>query len=52
MDTSHRGQSGHTLSRQRSGRLRCESHGTGTYPGGVDARLGHDPIGGLGHGGV
>ena len=43
MDTSHRGQGGDTLSRQRSGRLRTELHGTGTYPGGVDARLGRDP---------
>lgn len=42
MDTSHRGQGGDTLSRQRSGRLRSELHGTGTYPGGVNSRLGRD----------
>ena len=43
MHTSHRGQAGDTISRQRSGRLRSESHGTATYPGAVDARLGRDP---------
>jgi hypothetical protein len=42
VDTSHRGQAGDTISRQRSDRLHSESHGTGTYPGGVNSRPDRD----------
>ncbi len=52
MDTSHRGQAGDTISRQRSGCLRSDSHGTGTYPGDVNSRLDHDPTAVLATGGV
>jgi hypothetical protein len=47
VDTSHGGQAGDTVSRQRSSRLRSELHGTGTYPGGVNSRPGRDLTAGL-----